>query len=220
MSTQESDIRSKIQSALLNRSQVESDVSVDSTSDGNTTLPTYYSKLNDYFPGNEMKHPEHLASLLDKEMYYHKQETDEYLILYAEFPDFLFVDYLLVSSTQRGSGVGSRVMRSLKQKQKPIILEVEPVDPTNPDTKNRRRFYGRHGFRHYDAIHYRRFNDDGTPFDMDLLVWEADQSLVPQTVYHMMKRVCHRIHNHNADEYYDELPADPKRVLSLTGAHA
>lgn len=174
-----------------------------------------------------MKHPLHLESLITSEPYYHKQETDDYVLLYAKFPRFIFVDYLLVNSKNRGSGTGSKVIKALQRHRLPILLEVEKVSDDNPDTSSRRRFYSRHGFRHAKGLVYRRRDDSGQPFEMDILVWSpaagaggvAGAGMVAGAadVYRFMKDVCEKVHNHNALEFYEETPADPDKVLMLKG---
>jgi GNAT superfamily N-acetyltransferase len=182
-------------------------------------VPKYYRRLNDYFPSEEMKHPQQLQELVEDQPYYHKLETDDYLLLYAEFSDCLFVDYLLVDSSIRGKGIGSKVLRKLQQRKLPIILEVEESDPSQPDTIARRRFYGRHGFKFSPGVQYRRKDKQGVPFQMDILYWSpVDAPISDKKVLHMMSKVCRAVHNHNAMAYYDRLPADPERVLSLRDA--
>ena len=176
---------------------------------------TYYSRLNEYFPAVEMKHPLHLESLLESEPYYHKQETDDYLLLYARFPKFVFVDYLLVSGTTRGSGVGSRVIRGLQKDGRPILLEVEKVSDDDPDTAARRRFYKRHGFHQVEGLRYQRKDDDGNPFKMDILAWAPGHPVTADQAYRWMQEVCRTVHNHKAVEFYDALPADPEKVLAI-----
>jgi hypothetical protein len=46
----------------------------------------WFERLNEYFPEHEMKDPRHIQA--DKDVY-HKEETDEYIMLYAEFPTFI-----------------------------------------------------------------------------------------------------------------------------------
>jgi GNAT superfamily N-acetyltransferase len=106
----------------------------------------WYEKLNEYFPEHEMKNPQQLQELIEKTDIYHKDETDDYILLYAEFPAFVFIDYLLVTSNVRGKGIGTKVLDSLKEKGKLILLEAEPQAPGNPDSQRRLAFYSRNGF--------------------------------------------------------------------------
>lgn len=182
--------------------------------------PTYYERLNEYFPEQELKHPGQLEDLVKRQAVYHKLESPDYLILYAEFADFLFVDYLLVNQATRGQGIGSKVMKRLQSADKPIILEVEPADMTVPDTVLRRKFYSRHGFQDATGVTYRRTDDEDVPFEMDILYFAPDDELSDADVLDMMARVCKHVHNFRAGNYYDRMPADPNQVLWLNPAAA
>ncbi|QQE80371.1 GNAT family N-acetyltransferase [Alicyclobacillus sp. SO9] len=181
------------------------------------TLPNYFKRLNDYFPEQELKHPEQLEDLVKHASVYKKLEDEQFLILYAEFPNFLFVDYLLVSSKIRGKGIGTKVMKRLQSQGKPIVLEVEPEDPAEPDSIKRRKFYSRHGFHEANGVIYRRKDPKGNPFDMDILLWTPDGKTEAddESAYEMMTQVCEHVHNFHAKEYYGKMPADPNKVLSL-----
>lgn len=177
--------------------------------------PAYYRRLNDYFPEQELKHPGQLEDLVEEQPLYHKLETSDYLILYAEFPDFLFVDYLLVNQKKRGQGIGSKVMARLKSLKKPIVLEVEPADPTVPDTILRRKFYRRHGFQEAESVMYQRRDEANQSFEMDILYFAPNETLDDAQVLEMMASVCKHVHNYRAGDYYDRIPADPNTVLWL-----
>ncbi|MFP3422487.1 N-acetyltransferase, partial [Bacillus sp. SIMBA_161] len=87
-----------------------------------------YDRLTEYFPEHEMKKMGQMQALINEKDIYHKVETDDFLLLYAEFPTFIFIDYLLVDSATRGKGMGTSIINKLKAKGKDILLEVEPVD--------------------------------------------------------------------------------------------
>ncbi|MCI3923059.1 GNAT family N-acetyltransferase [Paenibacillus sp. TRM 82003] len=179
---------------------------------------TYYEKLTSYFPEHEMKARSQLEALLERNEAYGIDETDDYLVLYAELEDCLFIDYLLVADRARGKGVGSRLMRRLQAKAaaegKTIVLEVEPVDETDEDTAKRLAFYRSHGFRPADRVVYERTDGEGVPYTLDVLYWCADaESLSQRDIYEQMRRVCRDIHNFRAMRVYGRLPADPDEVL-------
>ncbi|GMA59858.1 GNAT family N-acetyltransferase [Alicyclobacillus fastidiosus] len=178
-------------------------------------VPSYYRKLASYFPAHEMKHVRQLQALVEDVPYYGLLETREYLVLYGDFSDFLFIDYLLVNRDQRGSGVGSRLLKQLQSRHVPILLEVEPVDPNDVDTEKRRRFYERNGFAMAHGVQYEREDRHGEPYTMDLLYWSPSQKISDDRVLRMMTTVCHRIHNYRAMQFYDRIPAQPEEVLSL-----
>ena len=117
----------------------------------------WYEKLNEYFPIEEMKSQEHMEALLaDFPEIYHKDEGKHHVLMYVEVEDFIFIDYLFVSGESRGQGLGHKLLEKLKEKGKPIILEVEPVNYKDSDTKKRLKFYKREGFQHAKTIGYRR----------------------------------------------------------------
>ena len=139
-------------------------------------------------------------------------ETPEYLATYAEYPNFIFIDYLLVDAKTRGKGIGSKVLSWFKRKDKPIILEVEPPDAEDKDTIRRIRFYEKNGFHRAGNIVYTRSDEDGEPFTMDIYYWHPDLVSERQVMLDMAK-VCREIHNFRALKYYGRLLADPEEVL-------
>lgn len=174
--------------------------------------PGWYGKLNEYFPEHEMKHKDQLEALIKHKDDYTKEETDDYVILYAEFPEFLFIDYLLVTSNQRGKGTGSKVLDSLKQKDKLIILEAEPIDEEDPDTRRRQRFYMKNGFTIADNIEYTRTDDEGKTFQLHVLYWAPERES-QQHIYEKMRKACQEVHNFRSKRYYGKPLADPDETL-------
>src|SRR4051794_7135014 len=117
----------------------------------------WYEKLNQYFPIEEMKSREHMETLLkERSDIYHKDEGPYHVLMYVELDNFVFIDYLFVSKDARGQGLGHKLMEKMKQKGKPIILEVEPVNYDDSDTEKRLRYYKREGFEHAQSIGYKR----------------------------------------------------------------
>lgn len=174
----------------------------------------YYERLNDYFPEEEMKDPRQMRDLLEEKDTYYKEETEDYILMYAEFPTFIFIDYLLVDAQTRGKGIGSKIIQRLKQKGKSILLEVEPPDQHDEDTEKRISFYKKHGFIWADQIKYQRKTDQGEPLDMEIYFWSPTK-LPQEEVMAKMAKACEEIHNFRAKRYYDRKPADPKKVLDL-----
>lgn len=117
----------------------------------------WYEKLNQYFPIEEMKSREHMETLLkERSDIYHKDEGSKHILMYVELDHFIFIDYLLVSKNARGEGLGYKLLEKLKQKEKPIILEVEPINYEDSDSEKRLHFYKREGFKHAQSIGYER----------------------------------------------------------------
>ncbi|WP_067624027.1 GNAT family N-acetyltransferase [Alicyclobacillus acidiphilus] len=172
----------------------------------------WYEKLKNYFPDEELKHPGQFEELLQKSPAYHKFETPEVIVMYADFPTFLFIDYFLVTSKERGRGVGSKVLNAFKKRGKPIILEVEPADDDDPDTVRRVHFYEKNGFRKAEHIVYTRRDDDGEEFSMDVWYWH-EAFISEREVLSNMAVICREIHNFKAQKYYGRLIATPDEVL-------
>lgn len=176
----------------------------------------WYEKLSRYFPIEEMKSQEHMELLLeDHPELYKKDEGPHHVVMYAEFEDFLFVDYLLVSKDARGQGLGGKIMKQLKEKDKPIILEVEPINYDDTDTVKRQRFYEREGFKKAEMIGYRRRSlATGEINEMEILYWSPTNES-EQSIYEKMKKVYEKIHTYKDVELYGEAYQPAEDVLTV-----
>ena len=176
----------------------------------------WYDKLREYFPIEEMKSKEHMDALLkDKHTVYHKDEGPKHVLMYVEMESFVFVDYLFVSATARGEGLGKKLLNQLKEKGKPILLEVEPVNYEDTDTEKRLRFYAREQFHHASRIGYsRRSLATGEQTDLEILYWSPEDA-DEETVYDAMKMTYEEIHTYKDDEFYGESYDPTDEVLSF-----
>ncbi|WP_433748948.1 GNAT family N-acetyltransferase [Falsibacillus pallidus] len=163
----------------------------------------WYEKLNQYFPVVEMKSKEHMETLLkEKGEIYHKDEGPLHVLMYVELEDFTFIDYLFVSKDARGQGLGHKLIEKLKKKNKPIILEVEPVNYEDTDTEKRLRFYKREGFEHAQNIGYRRRSLATNEINaMEILYWAPNNESEEQ-VYEAMKKTYEMIHTYKDTDFY------------------
>lgn len=175
----------------------------------------WYDKLANYFPKQEMKKEGQLRDLIEDQEAYHKEETEDYIVLYAEYPDFIFIDYLLVTSVSRGKGLGTAILNRFKEKNKIILLEAEPPDIEDVDTERRLAFYKRNGFRIANHIEYKREDDDGESFYMNILYWPANE-VSQEAIMDRMAKACRTIHNFRSRFYYGREIADPEEVLRWT----
>jgi predicted GNAT family acetyltransferase len=176
---------------------------------------TWYEKLNQYFPVEEMKSREHMELLLkEKGDVYYKDEGPHHVLMYAEFPTFIFVDYVYVSTESRGQGIGHQLFEKLKSKSKPIILEVEPYDYKDTDSTKRLRFYQREGFKHALSIGYTRkslaTNEANT---LEILYWSPTGENEEQ-IYEQMKRMYEDIHTYKDTEVYGKAYEPVDEVLT------
>lgn len=174
----------------------------------------WFKKLNEYFPVEEMKSQEHLEMLLtEKGDVYYKDEGEHHVLMYAEFSRFVFIDYLWVSAKSRGQGLGRRLIGKLKAKNKPIILEVEPVDYEDTDTEKRLRFYKREDFKHAQSIGYNRKSlatNEETP--LEILYWSPDVDS-EEMIYAQMKKMYQDIHTYKDEEIYGKTYQPVDEVL-------
>jgi GNAT superfamily N-acetyltransferase len=155
----------------------------------------WYEKLNQYFPVEEMKSREHMETLLkDHSEIYHKDEGPNYVLMYVELDNFIFIDYLFVSNMARGQGLGHGLLEKMKQKEKPIILEVEPINYQDSDTEKRLRFYKKEGFEHAQSIGYERRSLATREITlMEILYWTPHHES-EQMIFEAMKKTYEMIH--------------------------
>ncbi|WP_026698557.1 GNAT family N-acetyltransferase [Alkalicoccus chagannorensis] len=174
----------------------------------------WYEKLNRYFPDEEMKSREHIELLLkEKDDIYKKSEDSFHVMMYVEMEDFTFIDYLYVSKEARGKGIGSRLLDDLKKRGCPIILEVEPVDYDDTDTRKRQRFYEREGFQHAESIGYSRKSlDTGERSQLEILYW-SPRVESEESIYENMRKMYNLIHRYKDEEIYGEAYEDAEKAL-------
>ncbi|PIC64227.1 GNAT family N-acetyltransferase [Sporosarcina sp. P13] len=179
----------------------------------------WYNKLKEYFPIEEMKSKEHMETLLnDKGNVYYKEEGPKHVLMYVETEDFVFVDYLFVSSAARGEGLGKKLLDSLKTKNKPILLEVEPVDEAEPDTGKRLKFYAREDFTHAQKIGYsRRSLATGEQTILEILYWAppAPAKADEKEVFNAMKTTYEEIHTYKDQDFYGDSYDPTEKVLQF-----
>jgi GNAT superfamily N-acetyltransferase len=176
----------------------------------------WYQKLNHYFPIEEMKSQEHMEILLsERSDIYHKDEGPNHVLMYAELDDFIFVDYLFVSKKTRGEGLGHQLIDKLKQKGKPIILEVEPVNYEDSDTEKRLRFYKREGFEHAQSIGYKsRSIATNEVHSMEILYWSPFNES-EESIFEAMRQAYSMIHSYKDFQMYGEYLQPTDEVLTF-----
>src|SRR4051812_32174643 len=177
----------------------------------------WYEKLNQYFPVEEMKSREHMETLLrERSDIYHKDEGPYHVLMYAELDDFVFIDYLFVSKDARGQGLGQKLIEKMKQKGKPIILEVEPVNYKDSDSGKRLHFYKREGFEHANSIGYERRSLATNEVNaMEILYW-APHNESEEIIFEAVKKTYDLIHTYKDRQFYGESYQSVEEVLTFS----
>ena len=176
----------------------------------------WYEKLNQYFPIEEMKSKEHMETLMkERSEIYHKDEGPNHVLMYVELDNFIFIDYLFVSKNARGQGLGYKLMKKMKHRGKPIILEVEPVNYEDSDTAKRLRFYKREGFEHAESIGYARRSLATNEINkMEILYW-APNNESEEIIFDAMKKTYKLIHTYKDKRFYGESYQPVEEVLTF-----
>lgn len=176
----------------------------------------WYERLKEYFPEREMKSKQHFETLL-KEKYemYQVMEADDYVVVYFEQQEYVFIDYILVSGNTRGKGIGGKVLNLFKEKGKTIILEVEPVSLADVDSEKRIRFYERQGFLKMENIGYERIHSVSKELNkMDIYCWSSERH-DENWVLEKMCEIYTNVHAFKTQELYGVTPQSVNEVLWL-----
>ncbi|SFP79756.1 GNAT family N-acetyltransferase [Salibacterium halotolerans] len=175
----------------------------------------WYEKLNQYFPVEEMKSKEHMELLLQEQGdIYHKEEGPDHVMMYVEMEGFIFIDYLFVAGSARGKGLGMKLIEKLKQRNKPVILEVEPLDYEDSDSRKRFRFYEKAGFRQAASIGYNRRSlatDKVNP--LEIMFWSPENES-EANIYEKLKQTYKNIHTYKDKELYGKSYEPAEKVLT------
>jgi hypothetical protein len=177
----------------------------------------WYEKLNQYFPIEEMKSREHMETLLkERSDIYHKDESPKHILMYVELDNFIFIDYLLVSKNARGEGLGHKLLEKLKRKEKPIILEVEPINYEDSDSEKRLHFYKREGFKHANSIGYERRSLATKELNqLEILYWSPNNES-EEMIFEAMKKTYNLIHTYKDQHFYGESYQSVEEVLTFS----
>ncbi len=115
-----------------------------------------YKILKDSFPPDELRSKQGQLALLERTDYklfgtFLQSKLIAVMAVY-ELDGFVFLEHFAVSKKARGTGVGSVMLRELRQAYNcPICFEVEL--PTDEETARRIEFYRHRGF-YLNGFHY------------------------------------------------------------------
>lgn len=100
------------------------------------------------FPMQEQREMASQQAVLNREAYHFDllYEGDSFvgLLLYWEEAGFVYVEHFCIEPGDRGKGYGGQALELLRQKGKPLLLEIDP--PVDETARKRKRFYERAGF--------------------------------------------------------------------------
>lgn len=179
-------------------------------------MSNWYNRLMEYFPEREMKSKKHFELLFqEKQGIYKLMEDPEYILVYFEKLDYIFIDYILVTGKTRGKGIGSIVLNELKKKGKAIILEVEPITASDPDSEKRVRFYDRNDFLKMDSVGYERIHMVSKELSvMDIYCWSPER-VTENWILSRMQNIYKEVHSFKSQELYGCDPQPLSEVLWL-----
>lgn len=104
-------------------------------------------------------------------------------------------------------------MEKLKQKGKPIILEVEPADYEDSDTTKRLEFYKREGFKHAQSIDYEIRSLATHEMNTWEILYGAPNNESEEMIYEAIKKAYTSIHTYKDEEVYGESYEPAEEVL-------
>lgn len=112
------------------------------------------------------------------------------IAFYWELDGLIFLEHLAVKEDMRSLGIGSHVLDLLKEKGKPIVLEIEP--PVNDITERRYSFYKRAGFVMNPYYHIQAKYHVGDP-DLELKILSYPKVLTEKTYTDFYKYMLREI---------------------------
>lgn len=154
-----------------------------------------YSLYLENFPMDQTRNEETQLFILKDETYHFDMILSENefsgIITYWEYDEYIYIEHFAICSDKRGNGLGSQVLSLLKQKNKLLILEIEP--PICNYTKSRQAFYERSGFVLHQYKHTPPAYRKGYA-NQDLVIMSTGE-LNDKLYQTYFKRVCENILN-------------------------
>ncbi|WP_088006306.1 GNAT family N-acetyltransferase [Indiicoccus explosivorum] len=179
-------------------------------------MNTWFEHLRGYFPAREMKKESHMEGLFeDKSGEYKLDKSDQHTMVYFEKPDYVFIDYVLIDSSARGSGLGSRLIHKMKKKGKLVLAEVDPISENDPASAKRVRFYENNGFQKAPSISYvRQHPQTEERSEMDIFYW-APEPVSEEFVLEKMRDAYEEVHAYESERHYGKKPQTAEEVLRV-----
>lgn len=113
---------------------------------------------------------------------------------YWELPDCIFMEHLATSEQSRGKGHGKMLVEEVvKEAQKPIFLEIEPITEQNPMTGRRAGFYERLGF-HRNSFFYQQMPLKPEDAPLQLLIMSYGNAIGESAFAPFKKEIYERVY--------------------------
>lgn len=107
-------------------------------------------------PVERREYSDHLIALNSKDFHMcaicHEQNFAG-IVFYWEWPEYIYLEHLAIAQDMRCKGLGGMVIKTLEQKNKTIVLEMEPPENNEIEKKNRLIFYENRGFKYNNMKH-------------------------------------------------------------------
>lgn len=148
--------------------------------------PMYERALELYgisFPLHEQREPLSQEKILcDREYFFsliYDEEVFVGLVLYWETESYVYIEHFCISPPLRSKRYGERVLSALKEKNKTLILEIDP--PRDPISRRRKFFYERCQFSENLYFHiHPPYHKENEGHELVLMTYPKP---IPQEVY-------------------------------------
>lgn len=110
-----------------------------------------------------------------------------------DFSSFIYIEHFAIQESQRGGGIGSKIISSFSEQQTvPIVLEVE--QPTTDISKRRIKFYERHGFHIISKIYLQPPYDKVSPY-IPMFLMSNNDKFVSQDITAIIKTIYKQVYD-------------------------
>ncbi len=155
-----------------------------------------YSVYEESFPDLERRTKEGQKKVFHNPDYRIRIVEEEGEILaflgYWNLPGCIFLEHLATTEKSRGKGYGKVLVKEvLKEAEKPVFLEIEPVTEADPMTGRRAGFYQRLGF-HLNSFDYQQMPLKPEDEPMKLMIMSYERA-VTETEFEPYKKEIYRL---------------------------
>ncbi len=146
------------------------------------------------FPSHEKRDIQSILHILHKPEYHcnYIDENDTFLgiLFYWETKDFIYIEHFAIEPAYRGQQYGERALKKIQQKDKPIILEIDP--PITDIARRRESFYQNLGYEKNPFIHlHPPYEKNGQPYLLQLMSFP--HQITKKTYHHFFHYLEHKV---------------------------